>query len=357
MRFFETVLGGFIAFIAGAGLMRMWDHRPREPQGPGTASQPSAPRQAPHFAKTFDATRFVRGNLHTHTTLSDGDATPFDVARWYESHGYGFLAMTDHNLLSATDPAAGTSSGLLLVPGEEITMRAQGLPVHVNALCTQGTPASIPGGTFERAIDALEYAIAEVHAQGGVALVNHPNFDRALTTSDVESAPGEELLEIASGHPYVGTLGDKTHLSHEQLWDAALTAGHDVMGVGVDDVHHLVTDADPEAFPGRAWVSVFADEARIDLVCDALRRGALYASTGAELRRIEVTEQVYRVEPVEPGAHVSFVGSGGRVLAENANASASESATYVLKGDEGYVRARVESAAGYAWTPAVRVVR
>jgi len=356
MRIFETILADSIALVLGAGLMRLWDHRPREPREPVIASEANVTRGVPHFAKTFHATRFVRGNLHTHTTLSDGDATPFEVARWYQNHGYGFLAITDHNLLSATDASAGATSGLLLVPGEEITMRAQVLPVHVNALCTH---AVIPGGTFARAIDALDYAIAEVHSQGGVALVNHPNFDLALMTKDVENAPGEELLEIASGHPYVHTQGDSTHLSHEQLWDVALTAGHDVMGVGVDDVHHLVTDADPEAFPGQAWVSVFADEARLESVCDALRSGALYASTGPELRRIEVEGQVYSVEAVAcqacAGARVVFIGSGGRLLARTT--SATGGASYTLKGDEGYVRARVETASGIAWTPAVRVVR
>jgi predicted metal-dependent phosphoesterase TrpH len=34
---------------------------------------------------------WFKGNLHTHTTLSDGDAPPDIVAAWYEQHGYDFL--------------------------------------------------------------------------------------------------------------------------------------------------------------------------------------------------------------------------------------------------------------------------
>ncbi len=230
-------------------------------------------------------------------------------------------------------------------------MWVKGLQVHVNALCTR---TLIDGGTFDTASAALEHAIGEIRAQDGVALVNHPNFDWALTPADVVFAEGAGLLEIASGHPYVHAHGDAAHPSHEQMWDDALTAGRDVMGVGVDDAHHLVTDADPEAFPGAAWVEVFADEPRVDALCDALRHGSLYASTGAELRSLAVRDATYELTPVDADARVVFVGRGGRVLAQVATAGGE--ASYRLVGDEGYVRARIEAASGTAWAPAVRVV-
>jgi len=348
VRALETLVASMIALAFGGGVARMWDHAPVPAPARVLPEAPAPPR----FARTFTASRFVRGNLHTHSTRSDGDAAPVDVATWYREHGYGFLAVTDHNALSSqAELSPAITPDFAILPGEEITMRGRGLPVHVNALCTRAT---IPGGDFPRALDALEYAIGEVRAQGGVALVNHPNFDWALTTEDVVAIDGAQLLEIASGHPYVHTPGDATHLSHEQLWDAALTAGRDVMGVAVDDTHHLVTDADPEAFPAMAWVEVFADAPREGLLCDALRRGALYASTGAVLRSIEVTETTYTVAVEHAQASsVVFVGSGGRVLTREA--ATTEGTLYVVRGDEGYVRARVETPAGMAWTPAVRV--
>ena len=42
--------------------------------------------------------RFWRGNLHTHSTLSDGHRSPEDVCRFYETAGYDFLALTEHFL-------------------------------------------------------------------------------------------------------------------------------------------------------------------------------------------------------------------------------------------------------------------
>lgn len=331
-----------LALLAGAALAHVVGHREALPR-------PASPA-APRFARTFAVSRFVRGNLHAHTTRSDGDTSPADVARWYRDHGYGFLALTDHNV--RTDPdelAAMVTPDFALIGGEEVSMWVSGRQVHVNAICTR---AVVAAGTFPRVTDALEHAIGEILAQDGVALVNHPNFDWALSADDVVAADGAVLLEIASGHPYVHSRGDAAHPSHEQLWDAALTAGREVMGVGGDDMHHLVTDADPEAFPGVAWIQVFVDEPRADLVCQALRRGALYASTGASLRAIRVSADTYEVNPVDQGATVVFIGSRGRLLARSPTKG---DARYRITGDEGYVRARVETTGGQAWTPAVRV--
>lgn len=39
---------------------------------------------------------YKKGNLHTHTTWSDGMHTPAETAKHYRSKGYDFLALTDH---------------------------------------------------------------------------------------------------------------------------------------------------------------------------------------------------------------------------------------------------------------------
>ena len=40
--------------------------------------------------------RFFRGNIHTHSTRSDGRLPPSQVVAAYRDHGYDFLAITDH---------------------------------------------------------------------------------------------------------------------------------------------------------------------------------------------------------------------------------------------------------------------
>ena len=108
--------------------------------GAGLSSAPRVPsgnrRPAPKFEATdFRSGRWLKGNTHTHTLESDGDSPPDVVARWYKTHGYKFLVLSDHNVL--VDPARFASlmdSSFLLIPGEEITTAFQKKPVHVNGL-------------------------------------------------------------------------------------------------------------------------------------------------------------------------------------------------------------------------------
>lgn len=319
----------------------------------GEEAPPLPPEVAPpRFERTIDLSGFLKGNLHTHTNRSDGDSPPEDVITWYRRHGYAFLAITDHNRLTeARSFAWMQDDGFKLLNGEEITMKGGGRQVHVNALCTK---ARIGGGTFQSAAEAVTRATRRVAAQGGVAIVNHPNFDRALVATDLLASEPAPLIEIMSGHPYVYSMGTAARPSHEALWDVALTAGAHMMGVGVDDVHHLRVDADPPAYAGRAWVQVAAARNDASAICDALRRGDLYASTGVVLSRIRVTENTYSVWPAEGGATVRFYGTGGRVLSTFGPLPHGVPASYELTREDGYVRAKVVGRDGsLAWTPAI----
>jgi hypothetical protein len=52
--------------------------------------------------------RFWRGNLHTHSTLSDGLLTPEQVVDAYKDAGYDFLQISDHFMECYKWPIADT---------------------------------------------------------------------------------------------------------------------------------------------------------------------------------------------------------------------------------------------------------
>src|SRR4030095_6585970 len=81
--------------------------------------------------------RWYKGNTHTHTLNSDGDSSPDDVTKWYRQHGYQFLVLTDHNVLTSVDALNalhGLDDQFLVIRGEEVTDRFQTKPIHVNGL-------------------------------------------------------------------------------------------------------------------------------------------------------------------------------------------------------------------------------
>jgi hypothetical protein len=272
---------------------------------------------------------------------------------WYRDHGYQFIAMTEHNLrLDAVALAAAAAAApMILIPGEEVTDTLRRLPLHVNALCATGTV----GGDhdFDRADVGLASMFAAIHAQGGIPIVNHPNFHWALTADSIaRGASGRYLFEVWSGHPNVAPGGDGAHPSAEAIWDELLARGEDAFPVAVDDAHGLPDDpAGGDALPGRAWVETFGDERTPEAICAALGAGHLYASSGPEVSRIVVHEDTFAIAVTDSRATIAFVGERGELLAQ-----AGADATYRLGGGEALVRARITGGDGrHAWTAAYRV--
>ena len=74
--------------------------------------------------------RWYRGNLHTHTTNSDGDSAPDVVVSWYRDAGYDFLVVTDHDVLTDPNGLRDAAGPMTLIPGEEISSG----DIHVNGL-------------------------------------------------------------------------------------------------------------------------------------------------------------------------------------------------------------------------------
>lgn len=68
--------------------------------------------------------RFWRGNLHTHSTRSDGCLEPAEVCRRYRDEGYDFLALTDHFVgrygYPITDTRPFRAPGFTTLPGAEL---------------------------------------------------------------------------------------------------------------------------------------------------------------------------------------------------------------------------------------------
>ena len=66
--------------------------------------------------KLLDAQKkYFKGNLHAHTTRSDGRKSPEDVIAEYAANGYDFLALTDHWRIGSES----RYENMLLMPGIE----------------------------------------------------------------------------------------------------------------------------------------------------------------------------------------------------------------------------------------------
>lgn len=311
---------------------------------------------APPAAAQEAPARWYKGNTHAHTLNSDGDSTPDEVARWYREHGYQFLVLSDHNFLTSVDglnAVHGADEQFLIIRGEEVTSTFEGTPLHVNGL---DTTALIGGQTGTSVVDVLQKSVDGIRRENGIPHINHPNFMWAIGTDDLLAVQRYRLFEIFNGHPLVNQYGGGGAPSLEEVWDRLLSAGTLVYGIAVDDAHTFKQPGDPDAAgPGRGWVMVRARRLEPRAIVDALERGEFYASTGVELADVRVSaSEVHVAVKAAPMSkyRIQFIGRDGRLLHE----ALEPLATYTVRGDEGYVRARVlESNGRVAWVQPIMV--
>jgi hypothetical protein len=320
--------------------------------------------EAPADAAVAEPEVWLKGSTHVHARPSGDSSEPIDkVIAWYEAHGYDFIALTDHNRVTAVEPAG---HKLVVLPGIELTHNPSGcLPqgdkskkcrIHVNVL---GVTAR-PEGKIEWAerhsherTDMYRAAFVEAKALGGaVVQINHPQWYWGMNGELLAELAheGAKLVEIANVQFGKWNAGDSGHASTEALWDAALGKGETIWGVASDDAHDY--EGTHQKYPaGGGWVVV---KARRDpkSILDALAAGHFYASTGVVLARAEVDagELVVEVAAGEPGKYeISWIENGK--LVDTTRARSGRRAV----PKSGYVRAVVTRDDGkHAWVEPAR---
>ena len=244
--------------------------------------------------------RFFRGNIHTHSDLSDGAPTPAAVCEAYRARGYDFLALTDHFLARygwrIADTRPHRRAGFTTLIGAELHAPATelGEPWHILAV---GLPLDFAPNAEGETGPALA---ARALAAGAFVAIPHPAW-YGLTRADAERIPGAHAIEAYNHTSELRTQrGDGL-----QLADQLLAAGRDLTLIAVDDAHFHCEDA----FGG--WLMVRAEANEPEPLLAALKAGAFYATQGPEILDIAWTATHVTVR-CSPAAAVIVAGRGSR---------------------------------------------
>jgi hypothetical protein len=306
----------------------------------------------PSFAAGFI---WAKGQIHDHTTNSDGNGSPQQVADWYRTHGYQFLIITDHE--KVTDPSGLSAAGFVLIPGEELAVKNQGAkPIHGNALNIPKTIPS-PDGAKTQA-ETLRNLVDYIRRAGGIPMICHPNWEWAFTHRELLPVKGPYLLEIANMSSGCNNEGSFAVPSTEQMWDILLSNGRAVYATATDDMHNINGKQSDADSPGRGWVVARVKSLDPKEILSALSSGQFYASTGVELTDLSFNGREMKVQVAPKQGQttlIRFTGRWGAILQETVG----NSATYrVISKSEpnDYVRCKVISSdLGVAWTQAYRI--
>ncbi len=313
--------------------------------------------------------KWYKGNLHSHSTVSDGTYSPEELKEVYKRHGYSFLALSDHRIFYAHKSL--NDSSFLIYPSMEGNMTAPGemsgcggyRAYHMQVLYAPNLAADHPLCEGERIEAPLKttwdhyYASAQTYidsmrSRGNLVTINHPIWSR-LTYADLAALNGYFAMEIYNSECALDGMdaGEGT-----VLWDLLLREGKKIWGIATDDCHNRdkpdgkALEGSPRFSSCRGWVQVYATELSVSAIGQALSEGRFYSSTGPEISRFEVKDGTVFLS-CSPVQKIELIAEPCRALGYSDLAAQLTEAVWKLDGRERYIRAQVTDASGRkAWT-------
>lgn len=309
---------------------------------------------------------WYKGNLHSHTTNSDGRLTPGEAVELYRRKGYHFLCFSEHDRFTDSREQFDCEDFIIL-PGLEASAvlrdRRSGRGKKVHHIHGILGPEQLQKAAGERrffgdeAVQppcyeddwdgawAAQELTDQLRQRGCITVYNHPIWSR-VEADDFVNTEGLWALEIFNYNTVneSGTGFDTTY------WDAMLRKGRRIMAVAADDNHNegLFDDS----FGG--FVVVRAPKLTHEAILSGMLEGNYYSSSGPELYHWGIKDGtayvecsgVYRIDFIT-GAYVN----DGASLVSRRREDGLTHGEYRLRGDEGYVRVQCTDRFGHtAWS-------
>jgi hypothetical protein len=287
--------------------------------------------------------RWFRGNLHTHSTRSDGRLTPEAACAFYRERGYHFLSLTDHfmeqyNYL-ITDARAHHADDFITLPGAELHAgeTATGELWHLLAV---GLPFDFPPPSEDE--DGVGIARRAV-AAGAYVSVAHPAWYN-LTEEDVIAmhGAGAHSIEVINGI----SADHNDRIDSVYMVDVMLARGYRFNLLATDDAHFKPTFRDTL----RGWTWVKSEALTPEAVLAALKAGYYYSSTGPEIHDVQVVPGDEVIVRCSPANSIFLTGKGARALHQHGD-DLTEVSFSIARFKSDYCRITVRDAmGGRAWT-------
>jgi hypothetical protein len=303
--------------------------------------------------RCFDKSgNWYKGNLHTHTTLSDGKLSPEKTIQVYKDLGYDFLSLTDHVYFSKHKDLS--SMGLTLIPGTELDIYELGdnhIVHHMVGLQADIEDDLINEGriniNIENDLSIAEKGKAYAHLlkdKGMISIYCHPSWSR------VEIGDIKPIMAMNTDKPFAievynnGCEGDGRVGHAELYWDQLLRNNIRCFGVATDDSHNL-------SHCGGGYVMVNAKSKNNNDIIKSLLEGNFYSSMGPEIHDFYLEDRTAYVK-CSPCSKIHFITYEwqGKTFFPT-DGTTIDNASYKLKEGIKYIRIECEDKYGkIAWS-------
>ena len=231
-----------------------------------------------------------RGDLHSHSTSSDGKEDPLIVAANYRKEGFDFFALTDHHKWEPSDRMirayADLPCDLKMFHGEEVHLRGWihvvnfGSNYSVNELY-HSNEEEIHAQLLAEAetlktplmVNALEYCYRrwiceQIRLAGGIAIVPHPFWIHRPGLYNMNTAMLEYVFRSGCFDAFELTGGQTVHENNIQtsLWQQMRAEGVRIPIVGSSDSH----GTDHATYFGMSKTVLFAKDTELESIREAI---------------------------------------------------------------------------------------
>ena len=245
--------------------------------------------------------RFHKGNIHTHSTASDGELAPEEVCRRYRDAGYDFLAITDHFLEEFNYPVVDTTpyrtDTFTTIIGAELHAPIAG---SVRKWDIVALDLPLDFGHWRQEETGPQIA-ARALAAGAFVIAVHPHHS-FLTHEEIRSLGPIHAIEVFNGVAHCVDKGESAY-----VLDLLLQRGEQYLITAADDAHF---ESFREDF-AMGWVWVKSEERSPAALIAGLKAGHFYASTGPEIHDVTIVPpDTVRVR-CSPVANIMMIGKDG----------------------------------------------
>ena len=316
--------------------------------------------------------KYFKANLHCHTTLSDGKATPEKIKEEYMKRGYSVVAFTDHEHI--VDNSYLTDDNFLAITGAEIAVPKLGAwknahdkqyapTVHLCIYSFDPHNVLTPYSSRERdnfgpeevrdastydnqrekriySAEGISDLVRHVHEQGFLIALNHPAWS-LINGKDYLEYKGLDFIEI-----YNTGCVKMGHPKEEHVYDEMLKSGMKIFCTACDDNHNGKGFTDPQSDSFGGWVVINAEKLEYSDIMNALKNGEFYASEGPEIYSLTREEDkiTIKTSPVKKMFKLTDGrGASGKHAAEGEYLT---EATFKIDETFGSVRIRIEDEFG-----------
>ena len=260
---------------------------------------------------------YYRANLHSHSTVSDGNKSPEQLKAYYMNNGYSIVAFTDHNVFLNHNDL--TDDNFLALNGFEFNIDQKTKNIFANKSCHICYIALESDNRKSICFHRTEYYYGNASKYKGELVYdeNLPDYDRYYSaecindmieegkkngffvtynhpTWSLESYPeymsynGMDAMEIANYNCITEGYDD----DNGRCYNDMLKGGKRIYCIAADDNHNGFDDASPKSDSFGCYTMMAAERLDYRTITKALEEGMFYSVKESHIKEAPIIKML-----------------------------------------------------------------